>query len=265
MKTTRLVAVLVGLAVIVTFAAEASAFYHPGLGRWMSRDPDTGGGDATRLGGGGPAVAGSFLPRDQYADGMSLYEYVRSNPCNGLDAWGLKADDERNKLEISAKRQHWSGTVELKAWGLNIPLYANPFVPLYLPISPFASFATEETIGGSGSEVSFAASLRVTVWKPFESWEYQVCPQRGWKVTIKNVCCVSGNIKLTATKQDADPAAVARVPDSGTYEIRKGAVQDFDVLLSVVFTWPGHNTKGWPKKGWKTVETSLDMRAECED
>jgi len=41
--------------------------YHPTLGRWMQRDP---------IG---------------YADGMSLYEYVRSDPIGSLDPWGEAA------------------------------------------------------------------------------------------------------------------------------------------------------------------------------
>jgi len=46
--------------------------YHPTLGRWMQRD---------RIG---------------YADGMGLYEYVRSTPCGSLDAMGLETiwDDQ---------------------------------------------------------------------------------------------------------------------------------------------------------------------------
>jgi hypothetical protein len=93
MRTTRLIAVLVGLAAIAMVAADAKAYYHPGMGRFMSRDPGPGG--AMRVGGGGPAAAGGFIPRDptgsnQYADGMNLYQYVSSNPANYVDPMGTK-------------------------------------------------------------------------------------------------------------------------------------------------------------------------------
>jgi hypothetical protein len=57
-------AVLSGLVAVALLAADASAMYHPTLGRWLQRDP---------IG---------------YADGMSLYEYVRSSPCGWRDPSG---------------------------------------------------------------------------------------------------------------------------------------------------------------------------------
>ena len=92
MKHSHLVAVLAGLAVAAVLAADASAFYHPGLGRWISRDPGASTGDAMRIGAGGQAVGGGFLPRDQYADGMNLYQYVRSSPTGILDSEGLQSE-----------------------------------------------------------------------------------------------------------------------------------------------------------------------------
>lgn len=91
MRTTRLIAVLVGFAAIAMVTADAHAYYHPGMSRFMSRDPGAGG--AHRIGAGGPAVRGGFIPRDptasnQYADGMNLYQYVGSNPIIGLDPQG---------------------------------------------------------------------------------------------------------------------------------------------------------------------------------
>jgi len=89
MKTTRLVAVLVGLAAIALFAADASAMYHPTMGRFMQRDPGGGAGSPARVGTAGPAVGGGFISRDQYADGMNLYQYVGSNPAKYADPLGL--------------------------------------------------------------------------------------------------------------------------------------------------------------------------------
>jgi hypothetical protein len=89
MKTKRLTAVLVGLAAVALFTADASAYYHPGVGGWLSRDPGPGAGpDAPRIGTAGRAVGGGFIQRDQYADGMNLYQYVRGNPIVDADPMG---------------------------------------------------------------------------------------------------------------------------------------------------------------------------------
>ena len=92
MKHTRLIAVLVGLAAIAVLTTNASAYYHPTVGRFISRDP--GPGAATRPGTATPAPTNRFIPRDptgtgQYADGMDLYQYSRSNPVNLVDPAGL--------------------------------------------------------------------------------------------------------------------------------------------------------------------------------
>lgn len=87
MRKTHLVAAAMILAAMTLLAADAQAYYHPGMGRFLSRDP--GGGIAMRVGTSGPAVGGGFLPRDQYADGMNLYQYVRSQPVCRSDPLGL--------------------------------------------------------------------------------------------------------------------------------------------------------------------------------
>lgn len=89
MKTTRLLTALVAFATITILAADASAFYNPSIGRFLQRDP--GAGAARHAGGAGPAVEGRFIPRDQYTDGMNLYQYVRSSSPNLLDPLGLAA------------------------------------------------------------------------------------------------------------------------------------------------------------------------------
>ena len=65
--------------------------YHPTMGRFMQRDP--GASSPARVGTVGPAVGGGFVPRDQYADGMHLYQYVRSCPTRFVDWNGREAQD----------------------------------------------------------------------------------------------------------------------------------------------------------------------------
>lgn len=90
MQNTRLIAIVVGLAAIATLTANASAYYHPTIGRFVSRDPGAG------RNANSPAQTAHFPPRDpsgsnQYADGMNLYEYVRSQPTSLVDPQGLAA------------------------------------------------------------------------------------------------------------------------------------------------------------------------------
>ena len=126
MKRTHLLVVLIGFAAVSILAADASAMYHPGMGRFMQRDPI------------GQPVAyyavlvedgdSRFLPRDpatseitglpreptqdavaaaqakiqarlgtgqashpylwQYADGMNLYAYAKQSPIGLTDPSG---------------------------------------------------------------------------------------------------------------------------------------------------------------------------------
>jgi len=87
MKTTHLIAALVGLVAMGILAVDASAMYNPSTGTFMQRDP--GAGSAARIGAGGPLVGGGFIPMDQYADGMNLYQYCRSSPVVHRDPSGL--------------------------------------------------------------------------------------------------------------------------------------------------------------------------------
>lgn len=117
MKRTYLIAVLVGIVAVGIFAADASAMYHPGMGVFMQRDPGAGG--AMRIGAGGPAVAGGFIPRDpmgQYADGMSLYQYVLSNPLLYVDPLGLAGREAEMTSKYIVYLEWWAeqGVGEIK-------------------------------------------------------------------------------------------------------------------------------------------------------
>ena len=100
MKQIQMV-VWVGLAAIALLPQEAFArnrMYNPATGSFMQRDPA--GTDLAK-----PSIArnlsgSQYTQRDQtehYRDGMSLYQYVRSNPAIGRDPMGL--EDQRTACE----------------------------------------------------------------------------------------------------------------------------------------------------------------------
>lgn len=86
---TRLFSVVTSALLLAAFAAPAQAMYHAGMGRFMQRDPANR--DITRVPGRGTIRTSAFVARDQYPDGMTLYEYVRSAPTTRRDPFGLQA------------------------------------------------------------------------------------------------------------------------------------------------------------------------------
>jgi len=85
--------IFVAALVAVVFTADAMAMYHPGLGRYVQRDPHgTAISPFARL---SKNPSRGFIPRRdfnphlQYASGMSLYEGLKSNPLTYVDPSGL--------------------------------------------------------------------------------------------------------------------------------------------------------------------------------
>jgi len=98
MKTKHPLAVLLGLAAVALLAADASAIYHPTMGRFLQRDP----------GARGPMRPGrGFIPRDQYADGMNLYQYVRSRPVTAVDPNGTLTLVHKVGFDSEKKLHPW--------------------------------------------------------------------------------------------------------------------------------------------------------------
>ena len=147
MKRTRWIAAFVGVAAVSMIAADASAMYHPGHGRFMQRDPGAGTEIPSRPGTNRAApVSGEFVPRDstgsnQYADGPNLYQYVQSNPVIWLDPQGTKRlqygylavyatnSVNRDNNDILAKTQFLEKDVEDLLWAYGINAWrtgANP-------------------------------------------------------------------------------------------------------------------------------------------
>jgi len=93
--------VIVTAALLLTaIASPAQAMYHPGMGRFMQRDPGPGG-----MFGSMPSRIGRASIADQYADGMNLYQYVGSNPVNRVDPLGLEVYGHKWTIWPTVERQ----------------------------------------------------------------------------------------------------------------------------------------------------------------
>ncbi len=96
----RVLSIVAACLLLAILTSSAQAMYHTGMGRFMQRDPNgtalvSAGrmGAASRVGSAGAiAAGGGFIQRDpirQYADGMNLFQYVRSHPVQATDPSGL--------------------------------------------------------------------------------------------------------------------------------------------------------------------------------
>jgi len=83
-----LIAILAGLAVTAFITANAAGMYHPRVGRFLQRDPGPVAASLRRVGTAGSAVAGVFLSRTEWLDGMNLYQSLRGNPVAARDPFG---------------------------------------------------------------------------------------------------------------------------------------------------------------------------------
>jgi len=117
MKRT-LFGLLVAVVVAAGLASDALArhrVYHPTLGRFLQRDPV-----GTHV---GPPAARNLSdprftqrePAVQYADGMNLYHYMRSNPVLGQDPSGLFGSTTHRMMTESVLAQQGMGPHLAKA------------------------------------------------------------------------------------------------------------------------------------------------------
>jgi uncharacterized protein RhaS with RHS repeats len=99
MKTKRLIAVLLGLASLALFAADASAYYHPTVGRWIQRDPIGYGGGANVYGYAGGQPMGRTDASGLYGKDVHYYATLKSAKEAGYD--------EDSATKIGAGDQWW--------------------------------------------------------------------------------------------------------------------------------------------------------------
>lgn len=321
MRRTQLVVALVAVAVVGLCAASASAMYHPGVGRFLQRDPGSGG--AMRIGAGGPAVVGGFIPLDQYADGMNLYQYVGSDPANrwdpsglgvynpleslterqlqGLgvmvkpdgtaavdtrpgsrapthlaDLWELKyyvdvynhmADkDSRGKVKLHVSLKHHAGSIEGKdlmdkdspkrvmwthsgdTWGVRtLSTWNTMWYGLY------GKFWTNEETADDRYWSAYLAVLVNIRW----NWEYQACPESTWELSIGNVCCPSGRLKVLASGDSMAFSHYAGPPPSEIHHVPIGETKQIpNVRLNTFFKLAA--------PGWFGTAARMGVSVSCE-
>jgi len=251
-----LCAVLAGTFGVFLLAEYASAYYHPSLGRWISRDPGTGGEAATRVGATGPAVGGGFLPRDQYTDGMNLYQYVASAPTRYGDPSGEQAQDLPVRLEVE-RLGGGGGSIEVfRAAGDKrmVGVVGEDSTLGNRLISSFNRFLesvdTEMEVSTWEGPTSFLAYLRVSV-SASTPRRWQICPRYHWKLKVRNVCCISEQISVasrvvkgTYARAEAPVARIIKVPLKGEPVELEDMVLDVTVYKTFFLAKTFHSFAG---------------------
>ena len=112
MRKAHLLSVLVGLTVTALVTADAAAMYNPTTGRFLQRDPGPNRNSPPFIDSPGPPVGGSVAEgyplRDQYADGLNLYQYVRSSVVKHVDSLGLHATESCERPAREPTIPDWS-------------------------------------------------------------------------------------------------------------------------------------------------------------
>ena len=153
MKGCKTLVVLVGLAVTAFATSDALAYYHPRVARFCQRDP---------IG---------------YEDGMSLYEYVRSNPTGSTDPMGLWKIDRQREARATATAQKGDTLTDLatavRLDGFEMPRWAKGDIEL---VSDYGWWV-------------WVHNLRVPLSKKF--LDSEVCP--GQKLTVPNTAYIDAS------------------------------------------------------------------------
>jgi hypothetical protein len=243
----RWLVLAVGLLVVpLALTQSAFGYYHPALGRWLSRDP-----------------AG-------YVDGMNLYEYGGSQPSLRQDPRGMEAlpgpayphetpsprrDTSNDKVSLQVKRIAAGGSIEVfpdggdkvtvdVAPGTDTGTYTESLMGDLLRAVRrwWHDVDTRMSLVEDSSGTFFYASLDVSVSadRP-RSW--QICPRYQWRITVRNICCASKNVRLT-TSAMAGPYAQATVPESRIIPLDVNETEELipDVVLAL--TLPAATGKG---------------------
>ena len=114
------------------FATDASAYYHPGMGVFMSRDPGAGAGGAMQVGAGGAALVGQFMPRDSVAMNPTNWPALDMEPpfppnaiqfivYKGADSVPSRTKAQQEQVLYASVQE---GLLSQYADGINIYTYA---------------------------------------------------------------------------------------------------------------------------------------------
>jgi len=170
MKFSHRFAAVFALATLGILTVDASAYYHPTLGRFVTRDP--GPAAPPRTGAAPAAKPTGFLPRDpstRYTDGMDLYEYVRSQPVTSRDPTGLWAVQRKGESRAEATAGEPRDGVYDRIFHLAVKVGLN-------------TREWKQWVQFTGDTIK--TKLYGELTKDELSWGYAICP--GEKVTVPN-------------------------------------------------------------------------------
>lgn len=251
MRGTHIFAILAGFAGFAILAAEASAVYHPTLGRFMQRDPGPEGPVAPRIG--QHAIGG------QYADGMDLYQYARGAPVDSTDPWGMEAMPVKPPCcaTIGGTRVRLHATVEAKSAGRiryvyahrddsdvgSSWLYSHSSDNAYIGVTEGRPDSANPCVGGA---TIYGSTGPGAAWA---GWAFVLSAEARYHIVVSNVACESGRlgVKCEGTQTEAGGFWC---PEDATYLIPKGESRSLPGEPWVGLAWVQPATNYYHGTSW---------------
>ncbi len=210
---------------------------------------------------------GGWLQRDHagYSQSMCLYEYADSQPTVARDSFGLASS--RSELSLEVKQKEWSGaSIELGYGGPQVGLVPSPGLgndlnvylnQLYHRVSTSIEMNEEHR-----SQSEWFASLIVAV-SASEPQPWIICPKYGWTLSVRNLCCESGLVRVTVRSFGGSMARV-HGPASGLVSVLLGAERVLSPDASLAITYPAGSGSerilppiaSWSSRAWIRVSVA---------
>ncbi len=243
MRTRCVLALAAGLACIAVLAADASAMYHPTVGRFIQRDP---------IG---------------YADSVNPYQYVRGASVGATDPWGMQGAPSRGPCcaTIAGTRIRLHATVEAKSEGRLRYIYAHPDDSdvgdsrVYSHASDIAYVGLTEGRPDSTNACVWSATIYGSTGPAgdWAGWMFQLSAEARYNIVVTNISCESGRLRVTCLGTASDLASYWCFADA-TYVVPKGEARSLEGKPWVGLAWTEPAEKFHKGTAWIVLTVSCE-------